>query len=546
MFIEALKSKQGEKVYKSILIRETYRDSGKVRHRTLANITRLPASVIQLIKGAISGESGFSLDSIGVSHSREYGGSYALLELARAIGLDGVIYSRKEQWRQDALAMTAGRILWQGSKLSLVNLSGDTALWQLCGHDDGSRPDVDASCYQVLDRLLERQPAIQKQLAAKHLDDGCLILYDITNTWLEGEYKDSELAVRGIGKGGKKGYKQIAVGLIANRQGCPVAVEVFRGNTSDQTTVWDQARRLAEGFNVKEVIFAGDRGMLTPKRISEVASLGFRTLTALTHPQMYALWEKKVIQPELFDEKNIVEVSDPDLPGIRHMLCKNPQTLRRERETRASMIAAVRLRLDVIAKVARRRDQQEVCARVGKIFGRCGIAKFFDWNVDGTGKLTYSLKEEAIEREAALDGCYIIRTDAAPGSITKDEAVSGYKSLTYVEKAFRNLKTVALEMRPVYHKTDDRLRAHVFVCFLSYYLLWHVQQRLAPLFACDGEGAGRRWSVQAAIERLKSLREERLLVDGVPVRQVITTPDPEQLQILELLGIKTYVASRLK
>ena len=538
MFVERIKSKQQGKVYESVLIRESYRDSGKVKHRTLANISKLPASSIKLIGRALKGAGDVSLDELGVSSGREYGGSFALLELCRSLGLDKLVYSRRTQWREDALAMIVGRVLWQGSKLSLVNLFRDTALWELCGHARDERPDVGKSCYEVLDHLLGRQGAIQKKLAAKHLDDGCLILYDITNTWLEGEYADSDLVAYGKGKGGKRGYKQIAVGLIANREGCPVAVEVFRGNTSDQATVWDQARRLAEEYGVQEVVLAGDRGMLTPKRIEEVSAFGFRTLTALTHPQMYALLARKVIQPELFDERNIVEVVDPDSPEIRHMLCKNPDTMRKERRTRRSLIEATASRLDDIAKVKRKRDAQKVCARVGEVLARYGMAKFFDWSVDERGGLEYALRDEAIEREEAFDGCYIVRTDASRDSVSKDEAVAGYMALQHVERAFRNLKTVALELRPVYHKSDDRIRAHVFVCFLAYYLLWHMQARLQPLFAADGAGAHRRWSLEMVVERLKSLREEQLLVEGVPVRSVRTGPDNEQAKILELLGVK--------
>jgi len=537
MFVERVKSRQRGKVYESVLIRESYRESGRVRHRTLANISKLPASSVKLISRALKGAGDAALDQIGVSAGREYGGSSALLGLCRCLGLDKVLYSRKTQWREDALAMVVGRVLWQGSKLSLVNLFRDTALWELCGHAAGERPDVGKSCYEVLDRLLDRQGAIQRKLAARHLDDGCLILYDITNTWLEGEYADSDLVAYGKGKGGKRGYKQIAVGLIANREGCPVAAEVFRGNRSDQTTVWGQARRLAEEYGVREVVLAGDRGMLTPKRIGEVAELGFRTLTALTHPQMHALLARKVIQPGLFDERGIVEVVDPDNPGVRHMLCKNPETMRKERRTRRSLVEATAARLDDLAGTRRKRPQQKVCAKVGEILARYGMAKFFEWSVDERGALRYAIREEAVEREAALDGCYIVRTDASGESVDKDEAVAGYMALQHVEKAFRNLKTVAIELRPVYHKSDDRIRAHVFLCFLAYYLLWHMQARLRPLFAEDGQGADRRWSLETVIERLKSLREEQLLVEGVPVRSVRTEPDAEQARILKLLGV---------
>ena len=267
MYVETIKSKRNGKTYETTLVRETYRDSGKIKHRTLANISKFPKSIRTVVKQAISGKGNVRLEDVGVSSSKEFGGSYALLGLAKEIGLDRILYSRPDKWRQNALAMIVGRILWQGSKLSLTNMYMDSALWELTGHDADVRPDVQKSCYDALDKLLSRQSAVQKALVEKHLSDGCLILYDLTNSWLEGEYSNSELAAYGKGKGGKHGYKQIAIGLITNRNGCPVAVEVFKGNASDQSTVWGQAERLANQYGVTDAILAGDRGVLTPKRI---------------------------------------------------------------------------------------------------------------------------------------------------------------------------------------------------------------------------------------------------------------------------------------
>ena len=537
MFVETIKSKRNGKTYSTVLIRESYRESGKIRHRTLANISKLPAASIKLVGEALSGKGEARFDQLSTSCSKEFGGSFAFLELARDIGLDTLIYSRAEQWRRDALAMIVGRILWQGSKLSLANMYMDTSLWDLCGHAAGTRPDVQESCYDVLDQLLSRQKAMQKKLASKHLDSGCMVLYDITNIWLEGEYNDSNLAAYGIGKGGKRGYKQIAIGLITSRDGCPVAIEVFRGNTSDQSTVWGQAKTLAKSYGVKEVVLAGDRGMLTPKRIEEVNKLGFRTLTALTHPQMKSLLDKQSLQPSLFDETSVVEVVDSEAESLRYMLCKNPETMRRERATRQSLINAVTAKLADIAEVKRKRDPKSVCARVGRVFAKYRIEKFFSWSVGEKGELTYELNKDLVEAEAALDGCYVVRADIPGNEMNKEETVAGYMALRHVEKAFRNLKTVALEMRPVYHKTDARIKAHVFLCFLSYYLLWHAQQRLKPLFQKDRTGEQRRWSLPGVIERLKSLRTNQLLVSGVQVKQVTTEPDREQREIIELLGV---------
>lgn len=538
MYVETVKSKQNGRLYKTILIRETYREDGKVKHRTVANISKLPEAAVALVRQALSGAGTVDLDQIATRSSKEFGGSFAFLELARDIGLDKILYSRAEPWRQNALAMIAGRILFQGSKLGLVNLFADTALWELCGHDEDSRPNVQEDCYEALDQLLARQPSIQKKLVEKHLTNGCLVLYDLTNIWLEGDYADSDLAAYGRGKGGKHGYKQIAIGLIANREGCPVAVEVFRGNTSDQSTVWGQAQILAGTYGVEEVVLAGDRGVLTPKRIEEVNRLGFKTLTALTHPQIKELLEKRNVQPTLFDETALVELVDPDNETLRYILCKNPETMRRETATRQSLIEAVTEKLTAIARVEKKRDPQAVCARVGALLGKYKIGKFFIWQVEENGRLAFSLDETLVSAEEALDGCYVIRSDVSTRTMNKKEAVAGYMALRHVETAFRNLKTVSLELRPVYHKTDDRIRAHVFLCFLSYYLLWHAQQRLKPLFEADGTREQRRWSMPVVIERLKSLRQEQLLVKNIPVRHLRNQPDKEQQQILDCLGVK--------
>ena len=538
MYVEEIKKKQGKKVYRTFLVRESYKEKGKVKHRTIANLSHLPEALIIQIKTALAKEGSSLLsDDLELMDSREYGASFSFLELAKRLELDKYLYSRHEQWRNDLMAMIVGRIVFQGSKLHLSNISRDSALWELCGHANNAKINVDKHCYAPMDRLLERQSSIQKQLAKKHLRDGCLILYDITNTWLEGDYVDSELVDYGLGKGGKKGYKQVAIGLIADRRGCPVAIEVFNGRTSDQATVKEQAQNLARFYGVREIVFAGDRGMLTPKRIEELSELGFKTLTALTHPQISKLLEHNVIQTELFDERHIEEIVDPYNPEIRYMLCKNPYTMRKERATRESLIQKVNSKLDEISKVRRKREQKNVCARVGALFGKYKIGKFYEWSVSEKGVLEWSLNKELIEREKALDGCYIVRTDTSPENMNSEEAVAGYKSLAGLEKAFRNLKTVSLEIRPVYHKKDDRIRAHVFICMLAYYIQWHAAECLSPLFEDDGIGADRRWSFQVVIERLKSIRKTNLQIKGVKVTSKISTPDSEQQKILHLLGV---------
>jgi len=539
MYVEEIKLKRGTRQYCCTLIRESYRHDGKVLHRTVCNISRLPAPVIEQIRiglrtGQAAGDPGGGLV---IENQREYGASYALLDLARQLELDRLIYSRKEPWREDALALIVGRVVYQGSKLALTNVYADTALWELCGHPADKRPDVDRHAYEVMDRLMERQDAIQKALAGQRLHDGYLIYYDLTSSYFEGAYEDSELVAFGHNRDGKKGHEQIAIGLLTDAQGCPVAVEVFRGNTSDQSTVLAQAKRVSEQYGVKDVVFAGDRGMLTPQRIAEVSALGFKTLTALTHPQIRDLLERKVIQLELFDEREPLAVCDPEQKTLRYLLCKNPKTAADECQTRKELIAQTRRALEKLAASRKKRTDVELGAKVGAVLAKWRVAKFFAWRIENA-RLLFEIDEALVQSEEAMDGCYIIRTDVSDKVWSPQQAVDSYRGLAQVERAFRNLKTVALELRPVYHHTDERIRAHVFICMLAYYLQWHALRRLQPLFDADGDGKDRRWAWPIILERLQSIRTQTCRLGRTRLPNVITRPDPEQQHILDLLKVK--------
>jgi len=539
MYIEEIKKKQGNKTYKTVLVRESYRnENGKVQHRTVANLTKLPPEYIQQLKSSLKNEKGdFNLVDLKNGGSCEYGGSYAFKDLAKQIGLEQAISSTKSEWREDVMAMITGRILYQGSKLSLVNQYMDTSLWELAGHTRGIRPNVDKHCYKPMDELLKRKSRIEAKLAKKHLTDGCVVLYDITNIWFEGEYKNSQKVVFGKGKGGKVGYKQIALGLLTNKDGCPVGVEIFKGNVSDQKTVLDQVKRLSCKYGIKQAIFTGDRGMLTTKRVDEIGETDFKVITALTHHEMRALLEKEDIQKDLFDEKHITEVIDSD-NGTRYALCKNEQEMRKERKTRESLIEKVKLQLEKKASVKRKRAPQKVAASVGRIFEKYKIEKFFSWEVDDKGGISWSLKQSKIDAEKELDGCYVIKTTADHDVMNKNEVVEGYRNLQKVEQAFRNMKTVMLELRPVYHKNDERIEAHIFIVMLAYYLQWHAVKLLKPLFDSDEQGKHRRWTFETVVERLKSIRKVDNLINGIVVKSNISEPDKEQAQILKLLKVK--------
>jgi hypothetical protein len=494
-------------------------------------------STLKLIQAAFRGEviPKGSAEGLRTTDSKEYGASQAVLWLARELGLDRAIYSRREEWVDDCLAMIAGRVVYAGSKLALSQQWKNSALWELCGTE--GPVDVDVHCYAAMDRLLARQKAIERTLAQRHLKEGHLVLYDITSSYFEGAYAESELVLFGYNRDGKRRHEQMVIALVCNEEGCPVGVEVFPGNTQDASTVPQKIAQIQNDYGVKEILFVGDRGMITQANAQKVRGIeGLNTISALTHRQIVDLLKRKVITPELFDEQRILEVIDPEEPGRRYELCRNPWTAQRETTTRQNLLEVTRQALDKIAGAKRKSTQEKIGARVGRVLQKYKMGKFVNWEVQD-GKLNWHFDEEKIAAELLLDGCYVITTDAQPDQMNSAKTVESYKRLRLVEMAFRNLKTVQLEVRPVFHKTDDRIRAHVFLCVLAYYLQWHMNQRLQPLFASDGLGKNREWTFENVIARLKAIRREKVHLAGAQFHQV-TVPQPDQQQILDLLGTR--------
>jgi len=516
------------------ILRSSFRANGKVKHTHHGRISGLPLDKLKLIQAAFRGDvvAKNSADAFQVLSSREYGASHAFVQLAKDLDLPEVLYSRNEPWVAAALAMIVGRIVYAGSKLALSHQGPNTVLWELCGVE--GKVDVDKHCYEVMDRLLERQGAIQRALARKHLQNGHLVLYDITSSYLEGEYEGSQLVDFGYNRDGKRGHEQIVIALLCNEQGCPVGVEVLAGNTKDDKTVPAKVEQIQKEYGLSQLIFVGDRGMITQASSQQLKGVqGLQTISALTHRQTVELLERKVIRRELFDEKSIAEVIDPDDPKRRYCLCRNPETARRETQTRQALLEATRQQLDRSASSKRKAKAEKIGARVGRVLQRYKMGKFVDWSVQD-GKLQWSFKEEEIAAEERFDGCYVIVSDVPPEQMAKTEVVASYKKLSFVEQAFRNLKTVQLEMRPIYHKKDERIRCHVFICLLAYYVQWHARQRLKPLFAQDGEGKHRQWSFDNVIERLKGVRSERVKAEGVEI-EIHTQADDQQQRILNLI-----------
>ena len=514
------------------LLRTTFREDGKVKHKTISRITGVSLDTLKLIQASLQGKAVFKTD-FKIVNSKEYGASYACLKLSKELGIDKAIYSRTtEPWVRDCLAMIVGRLIYAGSKLSLSKITKDSSLWEICGVID-SEIDVNTHCYDAMDKLIERQEVIQKNLAEKHLDNNSIILYDITSSYLEGEYEDSEIVKFGYNRDQKKSHEQIVIGLMCNKDGCPISVEVFRGNTKDETTVMDKVSEIKDKYNIKDAIFVGDRGMITKSNFDSIQENNYiKTISALTHSQIKNLCETEYVQLSMFDEKNIVEAIDGN---IRYALCKNPDIQSKNKKQREALLDKTKDALNKIVEAKRKTTDEKIGIRVGKVLNKYKMGKFFKIEIND-GKLRWELDEEKVKNEELFDGCYVITTDVSNEDMDITEVVRNYKHLINVEQAFRSLKTTRLEIRPIYHKTDKRINCHVFICMLSYYLMWHMKQRLKPLLELDRSGENRKYTFEHIIERLKSIRNETVDFSGVKTT-VITERDSDQSIILDFLGI---------
>ena len=528
------------------LVRSSFYDkvSKKVKHIQCARISNCALEQLKMLQLAFR-EQVIPKDSEGrfkILSSREYGASKAILNVLKETGLEKSIYSRPERWVKDISAMVVGRLLFAGSKLSLCNQYANTCLWETCSGIKG-KMDVDWHCYRSLDKLLERQDRIQKNLAKKHLQNGHLVLYDITSTYFEGKHSNSELVRFGYNRDQKKGH--VVIALLCTSKGCPVGVEVFPGNTKDESTVWKKINELKEKYSLSRIIFVGDRGMITQSNVEQIKEeKDIRTIGALTHSEIEKLRIRGAIQLDFFHELNIHQVIDPDNPKERYCLCRNPETARRVADGRKKLIELTEEGLKQIANYKKKTTPEQLGARVGKLLQRYKMEKFLKWRIqaDETAtesrahELLWEWNEDKIKRESALDGCYIIRTDVREEEMDKQEVVCSYKKLGLVESAFRNLKTVQLEMRPVYHQKDDRIKAHLFLCMLAYYVQWHMMQKLKPLFEDNGAGKNRRWTFRAVIDCLKQICLNQVEVSGVTFYQR-TEVNQEQQTILHLLRV---------
>ena len=480
------------------------------------------------MQAAIQGNT-VAKEQFRIIESREYGASFACLEMMKQLGLPQAIYSRThEEWVRASMAMIAGRVVFAGSKLALSYCAEHSALWDLCGFDGKIHVNT---CYAAMDKLYARQKPIQRYLAKKHLQNGIVILYDITSCYMEGEYEDSDLVDFGYNRDKKRGHEQIVITLLCTKEGCPVAVDVLRGNTKDETTVLDKVEELRKIYGLESIIFVGDRGMVTQANFKQLDHERVKVISALTHAQLKSLCDKGIIELNQFDENRIVEVIDG---GLRYCLCKNPKVAKDEASTRQALLKKT---IDAFDKIiaSTKKCKYNKSVRIGNVLEKYKIGKYFLLTGDGDD-IKYAINETKINQEASFDGCYIIYTDVHVDDMTAIEAVENYKSLQNVEQAFRAMTTVHLEMRPIFHKTDDRIRCHVFICMLAYYILWHMKQRLRSLMDADGKGANRKFTFAYCMNSLKSVRKETVDFSGTHA-SVITVKTAEQSKIMKELRV---------
>lgn len=520
----------------AILLRESYRQDGKVKTRTLANITHLAAQQIAALRSALDGSLAAPAtplpESFLIARSLPHGHVAAVLGCLRKLKLDSVLDAVPSRRRDLVIAMIVARIIEPASKLATARgLHCDTL-----HHSLGETLHLDSAdeteLYQAMDWLLPQQARIEQALAKRQLSQGGLVLYDLTSTYFEGHH--CPLAKLGHSRDDKSGTPQIVFGLLTNAAGCPVAVEVFAGNTSDPKTVATQVDKLRQRFGLSNMVLIGDRGMITSARIREdlPASHGIQWISALRATQIQKLATGGQLQMTLFDQTDLVEIAHPDFPGERLIACFNPLLAEERARKRPDLLTATEKQLEKIAAATKRakrplRGKQNIGLRAGKILNRYKMGKHFQLRIE-ENSFHYERKTANIEREQNLDGIYVIRTSVQKEVLSSQQVVASYKSLSGVERAFRSLKTVDLHVRPIHHRLPDRVRAHILLCMLAYYVEWHMRQLLAPILFDDDDkpqAQAARASIVAPAQRstaakLKAFTKQT--ADGIKVHSFQT------------------------
>lgn len=555
----------------AILLRESFREGKQVRKRTLANISDWPASQIESLRRVLKGETFQDAGNLDIIRSLPHGHVAAVLGTIRKLGIAPMIDAAPSRQRDLVIAMIASRILEPRSKLATARgLDRETATSSLVDTLELGSATAD-DLYEAMDWLFSRQTRIENRLAKQHLSNGTLVLYDVSSTYFEG--RCCPLARLGHSRDERSGNLQIVFGVLTNAEGCPVAVEVFEGNTGDPKTVASQVRKLQKRFKLERIVLVGDRGMLTSARIREDLKTvdGVDWITALRAVQIQALVTAGALQLSFFDQRDLAEITHPDYPGERLIACRNPLLAAERSRKRQELLAATEkdlLQIRTRTQRARKplRGKDAIGVAVGKVLGHYKMAKHFELVIEDAD-FRFERKQSQIDAEAALDGIYVIRTSVLPAAASAQQAVGYYKNLSRVERVFRSTKTVDLKVRPIHHYLADRVRAHILLCMLAYYVEWHMRRALAPILFDDDDPAAaqaQRDSIVApakrspkALHKAQSKRTE----DGFPVHsfqtlladlatvakntavmnqttmQIITTPTPLQQRALELLKL---------
>ncbi len=555
----------------AFLLREAWREGGKVKNRTLANISHWPLAQIEALRQVLKGNINLNSHLQGafqIVRSLPHGHVTAVLAIMRQLKLDQLL--KDEPQRARVLALIAQRVLQPASKLATARALHSETAHSTLGEELGVGTIDEDDLYEALDWLLPQQPAIEAALARRHLGEGTLVLYDVSSTYFEGHC--CALARYGHSRDERRGNPQIVFGVLADAEGCPLAVEVFAGNTADPKTVATQIAKLRERFALKEVVLVGDRGMLTQARIEQELRpvAGLEWITALRSGQIQKLVTDGALQLSLFDQTDLAEITHPDYPGERLVVCRNPLLADERARKREDMLAAAEKKLEAIAAATCRpqrplREPERINYRIGAALGPTRMGKYFRWQITATG-LSYERDTERIARDAALDGVYVLRTSLKSERLDAAETVRSYKRLAQVERAFRVLKSLDLEIRPIHHRRAHRVRAHVLVCLLAYYVEWHMRRALAPLLFTDEQPpqpsspvapAQRSASAQvkartkrtpgglavqsfhALLQDLATIVKNRVqpMLKSVAPFDIVTRPTPLQKHALQLLGL---------
>jgi transposase len=477
------------------LLRESYREGKKVKKRTLANLSQLPDDIVDNIKLVLKGAKVSREEAIPnkfeITRSLPHGHVGAILETIKKLGLAQIIDRYNSKNRKRVIAMITARIINPASKLATARGFNQ----ETCSNSLGEVLELESATedelYSALDWLIDSQERIENELASKHLEEGALVLYDVSSTYLEGE--GCQLAKYGYNRDKKKGKTQIIFGLLCDKNGCPIAVEVFEGNTKDSETLSNQIEKVRKRFGIKNVVWVTDRGILTNAKINELVKSreGLDYISGLTKPQIRKLAEVETIQLGLFDELNLIEFESEDYPGERLIACRNPLVAEKNKNQREAILQTVEKELDKIVKATQRekralKGQDKIALRVAKVLNKYKVNKYFKLDIQ-EDLFTYQRHEELIKQEEALDGIYVIRTSVEKEVMDAPTTVKTYKSLSQVEEAFRCFKSIDLKVRPIYHYKDNRVKAHIFLCMLAYYVEWHLRKYLAPLLFEDEE-----------------------------------------------------------